>query len=377
MKNTRGLLKNFFGIIFILSIVFIALPMHASRQATQGAYQSPNYDDVQAQQEGQQAYSGSTPSPTNWIKATSDNLNYNGATSIQWGSFYTNPTDCIVSGPNVYVNSNSGTASTGHLISDSTYTILCETATGAANDSVTIHVANPLPPTVDIYQSNYSGSRIALENSIITYNHSTYIHWISSGASACTTSGPGITTSFASSGTSSTGSLTGDATYTITCSNSGGSKTKSVKVTVIPAITNNNFWAGKSGGSDINSQIKSISFGKSFSLNWNVRGTGATSCKIKNSTMNSLIYTLDSNDLSNTQGYKYIVSISTPTNYSLTCSTTPMNTCTDCSPASTGYCQGTVVGTKYQYEGQSCSQFKTRTTCVQGWLTHGCHWVSS
>ncbi len=45
------------------------------------------------------------------------------------------------------------------------------------------------------------------------------------------------------------------------------------------------------------------------------------------------------------------------------------------STSTTGSCTGTVVGSHpTTYEGQSCSQFTTSSTCLQGWATHGCSW---
>ncbi|MFZ2048723.1 MAG: hypothetical protein WAV25_00235 [Minisyncoccia bacterium] len=64
------------------------------------------------------------------------------------------------------------------------------------------------------------------------------------------------------------------------------------------------------------------------------------------------------------------VSPTQTTTYSISCIT----------PAGTGTCSGTVVGSKDgttvpgPYEGQSCSQFTTKALCTQGWPTHGCQW---
>ena len=41
-----------------------------------------------------------------------------------------------------------------------------------------------------------------------------------------------------------------------------------------------------------------------------------------------------------------------------------------------GSCTGTVVGSTGPYEGQSCSQFTSQSSCYQGMVTHGCHWIN-
>ena len=357
MKKQKNLLRKIIGLgVLFLGLIFTISIVHAYQPYGGGG--------------------GFVLTPTVSITASSTTIRSGTSTTISWSS--AKATSCSVSGPNISSSATHGSASTGNLTTSATYGITCSNTSGSASAYTSVAVLSP--PTVSI--------RSTAGSSYLNYNTATTISWSSSGAFSCTTSGPGIS-SYASGGSVRTGALTGDATYKITCSNSVGSATKSVLVVVVPTITpsNSHFWSGVFGGSSVSNQIRSISSGNKISLNWNVRGTGATSCYIKNTNTGSTIHTLTSSDLSTSHGHINTGTISTPTNYSLTCLTTPMNP--SISHPSTGHCQGTVAGSTgpvgtpphYQipgpYEGQSCSQFTTESTCMQGWITHGCVWVSS
>lgn len=87
--------------------------------------------------------------------------------------------------------------------------------------TVNCPVANP---TVDLTADNYS----------VTYNGATTLRWTSTNAASCTASAGtnGWSGYKSTTGSFPTGNLTSTTTYTITCSNSRGSATDSVTVTV-------------------------------------------------------------------------------------------------------------------------------------------------
>ncbi len=110
-------------------------------------------------------------------------------------------------------------------------------------------------------------------------------------------------------------------------------------------------------------------------LNWDVTGanhcwvTGPNGYQSKNFTSNHPFVNL------------LVPPISVPATYYLQCTTDAIGTSS--SPTTIKACRGTVVGsidpkTGYQgkYEGYDCLVFKTQSTCLQGWVTHGCSWTS-
>jgi len=110
-------------------------------------------------------------------------------------------------------------------------------------------------------------------------------------------------------------------------------------------------------------------------LNWSV--TGANHCWITGpNNYESANFTSN-----NKQSLTVPTAISTPTTYYLNCTTTAIGTTAP--PPTVNVCQGTVIGSigadgsvPGPYEGYDCAVFKTQSTCLQGWPTHGCSWTS-
>jgi hypothetical protein len=99
----------------------------------------------------------------------------------------------------------------------------------------------------------------------ISAGSSSDITWSSSGASACTASGA-WSGALAASGTSSTGALTANATYSLTCSGPGGASpavSVTVVVNAVPTV-------------QLSANPSSVVSGGSSTLSWS--SSGATSC---------------------------------------------------------------------------------------------------
>lgn len=175
-----------------------------------------------------------------------------GSSTLTWLS--TNATSCTASRAWSGSQAIAGTASTGALSQDSTFALTCTGAGGATSASVTVTVGALPPPTVAISASPTS----------VAYGASSTVTWSSTNATSCTASGA-WSGAQASAGSVSTGALTANRTYTITCNGAGGSASQSVTVMVSsPTVT-----------ISANPAINLPAFGQS-TLEWS--STNATSC---------------------------------------------------------------------------------------------------
>lgn len=173
--------------------------------------------------------------PTVDIFANPTSVNYNGSSIITWRS--TDADSCRSSGgTSGWSTSNrgrSGTFYANSLTRDTTFSITCENDEGTDSDSVTVRVGNIIVnnnrPTVYIYADSTN----------IAYNSATTVRWSTTNATSCFASGGSVGwagTRSIGPGSFYTGSLTGSRTYVLTCSNSAGSDTDSVTVSVRPRI---------------------------------------------------------------------------------------------------------------------------------------------
>ena len=153
-------------------------------------------------------------------------------------------------------------------------------------------VVDPDPVTVDIN---------AIPNPI-PYNTSSSITWTSTNADSCSVTPSGWTGTRNQVGRS-TGQLTADTTYTLTCSNSLGSQSDSVTIVVNPPIL-----------IALTANPSTVNQGNQSSLTWVVLG-GATSCTASNDDGN-----VDWTGAKSVSGGTESVIPSTPsTSYSLSC----------------------------------------------------------
>ncbi len=165
--------------------------------------------------------------PTVNITADSSNVAYNGSTTIRWNS--SNATSCSASGG---VNGWSGSKAllgsfhTGSLTNAATFHINCSNSSGSDNASVTVSVGSQ--------QVQMPIVTISANPNNVSYNGTSIIIWSSTDATSCNASGG--TNGWAGTkslyGNFNTGAMTGTRTFNITCSNSAGSNSASVTVTV-------------------------------------------------------------------------------------------------------------------------------------------------
>lgn len=232
--------------------------------------------------------------PTVDIKANGSDgpvtIGFNSSANLSWSS--QNADNCTASGAWSGSKNTSGSQSTGNLTSSKTYTITCTGQGGSDSDSVTVNVQQaPEPPTVDI-KANGSNGPIT-----IGFNSDATLSWTSANASSCGASGA-WSGSKSTSGSQSTGNLTGSKTYIITCTGSGGSDSDSVTVNVqsqnLPVV-------------DITATPSAIIQGDTSSLGWT--SSNADSCFATNGWSGT-------KSLSGNQ----VVSPQNTTTYTITCS---------------------------------------------------------
>ncbi len=166
--------------------------------------------------------------PTVNISASPSNVSYGGTSTVTWTS--QNADSCTANGG---VNGWSGTRSrsgsfyTGQLYNNTTFSITCRNENGSANDSVTISVGNQV--------NNVPTVVLSADSTNVAFNGATTIRWSTTNATSCNATGGSTGWSGTRSigpGSFYTGSLTGTRTYSMTCSNSSGSASDSVTVSV-------------------------------------------------------------------------------------------------------------------------------------------------
>lgn len=155
------------------------------------------------------------------IKANGSNgpitVGYNSSANITWSS--SNASSCTIS-PSGW-SGTSGSQSTGNLTSAVTYTANCSGVGGGGSDSVTVNVEGPPSPNL-----NFSA-----DSTSVSYNSGTTLRWSSSNTTSCSASNA-WSGSKSLNGSESTGNLTSSKTYTLSCSGSGGSTSKTVTINV-------------------------------------------------------------------------------------------------------------------------------------------------
>ena len=144
-------------------------------------------------------------------------ITYNTSATLSWTSI--NTTARTASNGWSGSKSTSGSESTGNLTSSKIYTLIGTGPGGSVADSVTVNVGGA--PTLTFTADSTS----------IPYNTGTTLRWSSANTVSCTASGA-WSGGKSLSGSEGTGNLTSSKTYNLTCSNVGGSVTKSVTVSV-------------------------------------------------------------------------------------------------------------------------------------------------
>jgi len=141
---------------------------------------------------------------------------------LTWNA--TNADTCTASGGWAGNKALSGTETTAAIITATAYTLTCSNANGSSAAQASVSIQSPPPPPAPTL------SFTASPNTVNSGDSST-LTWSSANATTCVASG-GWTGSRATSGTQSTGALTASTTYTLLCTGTGGSVTRSASVTV-------------------------------------------------------------------------------------------------------------------------------------------------
>src|SRR5271169_1760473 len=157
---------------------------------------------------GSVAPTSTTPAPTLTLTVTPANVQSGGKAAVRWSS--TNATSCMASGGWSGSETTSGTTSTGALSASTSYSLACSGSGGTATADATVTV--PPPPTVSITASPAS----------VISGQSPTLTWSATNATSCTASG-GWSGPKSTSGTTSTGTLSANTSYILTCAGTGGS----------------------------------------------------------------------------------------------------------------------------------------------------------
>ncbi|MFK8030998.1 MAG: choice-of-anchor U domain-containing protein [Gammaproteobacteria bacterium] len=149
-------------------------------------------------------------------------VDFNGAAQISWS--VTNADSCTASGGWTGSRSTTGSETVGPLQADQSYTLSCSGVGGSSSETVSVEV-RPAIPTVSITAAPLS----------VAFDGQTNLSWTSESADSCIASGAWSGAVGTSGQAVSTGSLSSDSTFTITCTGSGGSASDSVVVSVAAA----------------------------------------------------------------------------------------------------------------------------------------------
>lgn len=158
--------------------------------------------------------------PTVTLTANPTSVSSGGSSTLTWSS--TNATSCTASGAWAGSQATSGSKSTGALTANSTFTLTCTGSGGSASVSraVSVSAASSAPKV-----------SLSANPTLVKSGESSTLTWSSTNATSCEASGA-WSGNLATSGSRSTGALTKGATYSITCTGSGGTIATSTTVSI-------------------------------------------------------------------------------------------------------------------------------------------------
>jgi len=142
------------------------------------------------------------------------------ATQLSWAS--ANADRCVASGAWSGERGVEGSESTGALTAASTFELTCVGLGGSTQATARVTIEGQAPPPA---------VTLSAASATVDAGSSTTLSWSSTDAESCTASGD-WSGSRSTQGSTSTGSLQDDASYTLTCTGPGGSASDSVSVTV-------------------------------------------------------------------------------------------------------------------------------------------------
>ncbi|MEJ2621776.1 MAG: fibronectin type III domain-containing protein [Candidatus Thiodiazotropha sp.] len=193
------------------------------------------------------------PALTLDLSANPTDISYNGSTTLNWHS---NADSCTASGAWSGNKGASGSETINSLTETSTFSLSCNSAGTGVNDTVTVTVAKPATPTIDL----------TADPMRVSYNGSTTLSWRSENTDSCAASGD-WSGSRSSAGSEAIDALTESSTFTLSCTGDGGTVSDTLTITVeaLPAPT-----------IDLSATPTSVPKNGSVTLNWNA--TNADSC---------------------------------------------------------------------------------------------------
>lgn len=220
------------------------------------------------------------PSPTAVLSASPATVASGAAAVLTWTA--TNATACTASGGWSGSKPTSGSQSTDGLTTTGTYSLTCTGAGGTrATASATVNVV--------------PGVVLTTSPATVAPGAAAVLSWSSTNATACTASG-GWSGSLGASGTRSTGALTVNTAYTLTCSGTGGSSDPAnVTVNVVPTAV-------------LTANPSVVASGAAAVLTWS--SANATACTAAGGWTGGKA----------TSGTQSTGALSAPVSYSLTCS---------------------------------------------------------
>ena len=189
------------------------------------------------------------------LAANPTSVSTGGSSVLSWTS--TGATSCSSSGGWTGAKPVSGSESSGQLSSTRTFTLACTGQGGATTQSTSVAVNSVPAPTVSLTATPTS----------VTSGGSAMLNWNASNATGCTATGA-WGGSKATTGSQSTGTLTANNTYTLTCNGAGGSASAAAAVTVTtppPAPT-----------VSLSANPSTVASGGTSLLTW--KSSNATSC---------------------------------------------------------------------------------------------------
>src|SRR5262249_33916467 len=149
------------------------------------------------------------PAVSATISSSSQSVNSGSSITLSWSS--TNASACSATGAWSGSLTTSGTKTVGPLTQPSTFGIPCTAADGAQAASATPAVSVVTPPTISF----------AAGSSSVAYGDGTVLTWSATGATTCTQSN-GWSGSVDPAGSVSSGPLTQNTTFTLTCKTDAG-----------------------------------------------------------------------------------------------------------------------------------------------------------
>jgi hypothetical protein len=161
---------------------------------------------------------GANP-PSVSLSASPQSVSANGSSTLTWSA--SGASSCSASGGWSGSKATSGSQSTGALASTASFTLSCTGSGGTATRTVTVTVVSATSPTL-----TFSANPSSVSN-----NGSTTLSWSGTNVSSCSASGAWSGTR-STSGSETVSGLTTTSAYTLSCTGSNGSITRSVTVNV-------------------------------------------------------------------------------------------------------------------------------------------------